>query len=175
MQHLNASNAVQHANGRPSDESIRSHLISHRHNNGSNGSPSSSPVAVSPGVSNPGADLGECRASMVVARNLAALSQYVRTHYSPAERRRDPRFETDGPVVVVRLNPFAAEHLTGRLRDVSRNGLGLWVPESLIPGSILQIRLGTIFLMGEVRYCQETEVVGWCLVGVLLQDVFAKY
>jgi hypothetical protein len=172
MQHLNARNAITDA---PSDESIRSHLISHRHDKGSSGNPSPSPIPVSRSVSYLGADLGERRASTVVAKNLAALSQYVRTHYSPAERRRDPRFETDSPVVVVKLNPFAAEHLTGRLRDVSRNGLGLWVPESVIPGSILQIRLGTIFLMGEVRYCQKNEEVGWCLVGVLLQDVFAKY
>ena len=132
-------------------------------------------IPVSTGVLNRSVEPGESRASTVVAKNLAALSQYVRKHCGPAERRRDPRFETDSPVIVVRLNSLAAEHLTGLLRDVSRSGLGLRVPEPLSPGSILQIRLGTMFMTGEVRHCQEAETAGWWLVGVLIQDVVARY
>ncbi len=111
----------------------------------------------------------------VVARNLAALSQHVRTYCRVAERRQDRRYETDSPVVVVRLNPAEGGHLVGTLRNASRNGLGLWLPEVQLPGALLQVRLGTMFLNGEVRYCQQTEVAGWYMVGVSVHEVVAKY
>jgi hypothetical protein len=87
------------------------------------------------------------------------------------ERRSDPRSLADQPATIKLLSPLeAASRIPARIIEISRSGLRLRVERGLMPGAIVQIRVGEKLLMGEVRYSNpEGEKFQ---VGVRLHDVF---
>ena len=87
------------------------------------------------------------------------------------ERRSDPRQPAEQPATIKLLNPL---HPAGRIAatvvDISKGGLRLRLNQSLMPGTLVQIRLGEKLLLGEIRYC--TPAGEEFHAGVRLQDVF---
>jgi|SRR5580692_9456670 hypothetical protein len=71
------------------------------------------------------------------------------------ERRSEVRVPEDCPARVKVLHPLTSlePSAPGRVVDRSSQGLGLRVPWSVFPGSLLQIRFLGRIVLGEVRYC----------------------
>jgi PilZ domain len=90
----------------------------------------------------------------------------------PADRRAEPRSPTDLPATIKLLNPLQASgRISARVIDYSRGGLKLRVEKSLMPGTLVQIRLGEKLLLGDVRFCSPADGDEF-YAGVRLQDVF---
>ncbi len=85
------------------------------------------------------------------------------------ERRRDLRVPLGVDFTVRVLEPSAVP-LSGRILDISKNGLKISVTARLKPGQYVQTRLGGRIVMAEVRYC--TPEGDRFLVGLEIKDVF---
>lgn len=72
---------------------------------------------------------------------------------APEERRSEPRVAVDDPVSILVLNPLDPNRLAGRVLDISRNGLRVRTQKFLSRGTVLQLRVRDLVVMGEVRYC----------------------
>lgn len=94
----------------------------------------------------------------------------VETSTRTGDRRTDPRLPSEQPATVRLLNPHASARLSATVMDISRGGLKLRLDRSLMPGTLVQIRLGEKVLLGEIRHC--TPVGEEFQAGVRLQDVF---
>ena len=121
------------------------------------------------------AHLGSCQAcsSKLAERDkclwyLAELSSGENT--GDGERRRHPRMATDNPASVQILNPFSAGIWDVRIVDVSRSGLRAHSPKSLLPGSLVKVRMQYSVACGDVRYCIPAE--NGFYAGVRLHDYF---
>jgi hypothetical protein len=88
------------------------------------------------------------------------------------DKRRNPRFPTNGSGVLQILNPFSVEYLDVTISDVSKEGMRLHVPISVARGSLVKVRLKTSLFFGEARYC-EPAPDNFFYVGVQLHDFFA--
>jgi len=87
------------------------------------------------------------------------------------ERRADPRQPAEQPATIKLLNPLhTSERISATVVDISKGGLRLRLDQSLMPGMLVQIRLGEKLLLGEIRYC--TPAGDEFHAGVRLQDVF---
>ena len=87
------------------------------------------------------------------------IAEYVSSLPVPpqgAERRSEVRVAEDSPARVKVLDPLTSLEPPAHARVVnsSAKGLGLRVPWSVLPGSLLQIRYLGRIVFGEVRYCQ---------------------
>ena len=70
------------------------------------------------------------------------------------DRRQEHRFATDQQVrVAVLESPF--DHYSGRVADVSRNGVGLELPAPLCPGSRVMVSWSRTCVFGDVRHCSK--------------------
>ncbi len=120
------------------------------------------------------AHLGECESCVVKLSNaddsLSKRAGSSSTQFK--EARRDPRFATDGPGVLQIVSPFSAECLDIRVVDVSKNGLRLHVDVSVLPGSLVKVRMKDYIGFGESRYCVRSDK-GF-FVGVQLHDYIAR-
>ena len=68
------------------------------------------------------------------------------------DQRREPRFETDQPVVVdVLSDPPARIH--ARVKNTSGRGLGLVTSAAIPPGAAIRIELDDSIVLGESIYC----------------------
>jgi hypothetical protein len=101
-------------------------------------------------------------------RDLATLSRRQRTADEP-DKRREPRIPTNDIASMRVLNPLFSGREQVRLLDVSRNGLKIYVATLIEPGSLVQLRMQNIHVLGEVRYCVKAEEDGFN-VGILIQD-----
>jgi hypothetical protein len=87
------------------------------------------------------------------------------------ERRSDPRSARDQPAIIKLLNPLeTASRIPARVIETSRGGLRVSLDRALMPGTVVQIRVGEKSLLGEVRYCNSDGEKFFA--GVRLQDVF---
>jgi hypothetical protein len=68
------------------------------------------------------------------------------------EKRRDPRFPTNGTGILQLLNPFFIEQLQVHISDVSMNGMGLNVAVPVNQGAIVKIKIKDLIAFGEARY-----------------------
>jgi hypothetical protein len=66
------------------------------------------------------------------------------------------------------LNPFSDKSWYVQVLDVSKHGLGLWMPTGLMPGSDVKLRMKDYVAFGNARYCIVT-IEGF-LVGVKLHE-----
>ena len=85
------------------------------------------------------------------------------------EKRREPRFSTEGSATVKLLDPLNLEGSPVEIINVSRSGLKLRSHRRLTVGSIVQVRLKDTFILGEVRYCKPCSE-DFCA-GVQIYDV----
>jgi hypothetical protein len=88
--------------------------------------------------------------------------------YDGGERRHDRRVVTNDPGVLQIVNPFSDECSDVRMVDISNNGLGLYTPTAVMPGSLLKLRMKDYLAFGEARYCRPAKE-GF-FVGVQLHD-----
>ena len=86
------------------------------------------------------------------------------------ERRADPRHPVDEPATVKVLNPLqTAPRSPARIVEMSRGGMRLRMNQSLMPGTLLQIRFMGKLALAEVRYCEPAGEEFYA--GVRFQDV----
>jgi hypothetical protein len=88
--------------------------------------------------------------------------------YDEGERRHEHRVVTNDPAVLQIVNPFSDECSGVRIVDVSNNGLGLYTPKAVMPGSLLKLRMKDYLAFGEARHCRPAKE-GF-FVGVQLHD-----
>jgi hypothetical protein len=84
------------------------------------------------------------------------------------EKRSEPRFATSDSALLQILNPFSDKSWYGHVLDVSKHGLGLWMPTSLMPGSDVKVRMKNYVAFGNARYCIVT--IERFLVGIQLHE-----
>lgn len=85
------------------------------------------------------------------------------------EKRREPRFPSDSAISLQVLRPLSFDRLTGRITNVSRSGVAVVLNRALERGTLVQVRVGVMVLLGEVRHCARTGKE--FTIGVLLEDV----
>ena len=88
------------------------------------------------------------------------------------ERRRSHRISADDPAVMRVVRPDCSELSNVRVLDVSKEGFKLLVSQPLDPASTVQIRLNTVIVLAEVRYCVPCGE-GYHA-GVLILDAFPR-
>jgi hypothetical protein len=71
------------------------------------------------------------------------------------------------------IRPDRSELSNVRVLDVSMEGFKLLVPQPLDPGSTVQIRMNTVIVLAEVRYCVRCGESYHA--GVLILDAFPLY
>lgn len=87
------------------------------------------------------------------------------------ERRQEPRIATNERGVMTVIQPQTPGRVDVVILDTSKNGLKLRVPETLAPGTIVQVRLKSTIILGHVRYCV---IRGDDFhAGIKIEDVFA--
>jgi hypothetical protein len=102
---------------------------------------------------------------------LTRLNEQLRTlEATHSERRKERRFQTDGPATMRLLYPDSSESWGVRILEVSRKGMKLKGAQPVAVGTITQIRVKDNIVTAEVRYCVAAE--GGFVLGVLIQDVF---
>jgi hypothetical protein len=84
------------------------------------------------------------------------------------ERRSERRMATNDSASVQVISPQTLGHMDVQVLDVSRNGLKIRSPKFLHSGVILQMRLRDTLILGEVRYCVQTDDGFWA--GLYIQD-----
>jgi len=83
------------------------------------------------------------------------------------QKRTEPRFATGDDAVVREIHPLCFDYYRARIVDVSTHGLGIKVSKPLLPGTIVQIRIGSTVELGEVRHCRPRGEEGY-RIGVRL-------
>jgi hypothetical protein len=97
----------------------------------------------------------------------------IQTHepdYCGADKRREPRFATNEPASIHSLNPLTPGYTPVRILDISNWGLKLRGQRFIEPGTQIHVKLGNVFVVGEVRY--SIPAGGFFLAGVLVEDAF---
>jgi hypothetical protein len=84
------------------------------------------------------------------------------------DKRREPRFETDQPVVLTILTE-PQTRMEARVRNASGRGLGLMSSGPVPPGAPLRIEIDDAIVLGEAIYCRED--TGGHFLGVELDQV----
>ena len=69
------------------------------------------------------------------------------------DKRREPRFVADQPVVVTVLGDHETQH-PARIRNASGRGLSIDMASAVPPGTALKIELEDAIVLGEAVYCQ---------------------
>jgi hypothetical protein len=87
-------------------------------------------------------------------------------------RRRHPRAAMGIAGVLQILNPFSDDCSEVRVLDSSEQGLKLYVPFSVMPGSLVKVRMNDNLAFGDARYCIP-EGEGF-FVGIQLHDYFPR-
>lgn len=84
------------------------------------------------------------------------------------DKRREPRFQTDQPVVVDVLSDPPAR-LAARVTNASGRGLGLLTAAPIPPGAAIRIELDDSIVLGESIYCRQEKESHY--IGVELDQV----
>ena len=98
-----------------------------------------------------------------------AKSDLSGTLYAP-RRRREERLPMNEPCSLHVLHPPADTRTKVRMLDISKDGFRLRVPEHLDPGTLIQVGLPNILVLGRVRYCRKVDTQ--FDVGIQIDDVF---
>ncbi|HXP85509.1 MAG TPA: PilZ domain-containing protein [Bryobacteraceae bacterium] len=109
-----------------------------------------------------------CRTRLAKSRNGVQQTAETSSPTGHDERRREPRIPTKGSASVQMISPMTPDPMEAQVLDVSRNGLKIRVPRFLKIGAILGMQLRDMWIVGEVRYCVQTEE-GFCA-GLYIQD-----
>jgi hypothetical protein len=84
------------------------------------------------------------------------------------DKRREPRFKADQPVVVTVLSEPEIR-LEARVVNTSGRGLGLVTPMPLPPGAAIRIEMDDSMVLGEAIYCRKD--AGGHFIGIELDQV----
>ena len=84
--------------------------------------------------------------------------------------RSEPRFCAGDHAVVQEINPLSIDRQAVEILDVSRNGLGILAPKSILPGTIVQVRIKSTVELGEVRHCSASGDDGY-QIGIRLHNI----
>jgi len=88
----------------------------------------------------------------------------------PIERRCEARRPVEEAAIVFSVQPESSEAIPVCIVDASQNGIGIRMPVELLPGTLIQIRIGpSAFLIGEVRHAVPSG--GEFYAGVHIEDV----
>ena len=101
-------------------------------------------------------DLCRGRLSDCLGQRLA-LHVVGGTKSDAAQKRCEPRFNTDGEGTIQELHPLSLDRHRVKIVNVSKNGLGLVSPKAMLPGTIVQLRIGDTVVLGNVRYCSAPD------------------
>ena len=106
--------------------------------------------------------IAECEScGLKLAGNLRLTSRppnLSRSHaYTGTERRGEPRIPVEDSALVRTIAPLSAGYAPVRLLDISGSGLRIRFLRYLEIGTVLQLRLGSSFILGEVKYCLRTD------------------
>jgi hypothetical protein len=85
--------------------------------------------------------------------------------------RCEPRFSTGDDAIFQELHPLSLDRQRVKIVDVSKNGLGILTPKSILAGTIVQVRIGGTVELGEVRHCSAWGDKGY-RIGLRLDDAF---
>jgi anti-sigma factor RsiW len=85
------------------------------------------------------------------------------------QKRREPRFGTDGEGTLQELHPLSLDRHKVKIVNVSKNGLGVMSPKAILPGTIVQLRIKETVELGNVRYCSAAGDDGF-RIGLRLHD-----
>jgi hypothetical protein len=85
------------------------------------------------------------------------------------ERRGGNRTPVDKPASWKVFNPELTSLTQLRILDVSKGGLKLCLPDSLKPGTLIQIRFKTAIAVGKVCYCLPVQ--SEFHIGVEIQEI----
>ena len=69
------------------------------------------------------------------------------------DERSEPRFNTGDDAIFQELSPLSLERQDVKIVDVSKNGVAILTPRSVMPGTIVQVRIKNNVELGEVRHC----------------------
>ena len=97
------------------------------------------------------AELSDC------SRKQAKLLSIQGAHSSSTQRRSEERFRSEGEAILQEIHPLALERHKVKVVDVSRNGIGIISPKSILPGTIVRLRIKDIVELGNVRYCSPLD------------------
>jgi hypothetical protein len=84
------------------------------------------------------------------------------------DKRREPRFQADQPVVVTVLADPPIR-MDAWVKNASGRGLGLVTPDPVSPGAAIRIQLDDAIVLGEAIYCRSD--VDGHFIGVELDQV----
>ena len=85
--------------------------------------------------------------------------------------RKETRIPTDDPANARLYDPLLSEQVEVRVLNASKGGLMLSTSKSFETGSLIQLRLRSTVVVGEVRHCSPAE--DGFRVGVQIQDLRA--
>jgi hypothetical protein len=109
-----------------------------------------------------------CRKSLADCLRLGLALQLIQGTKSEGRQRRvEPRFSTVDETTLQALHPLSAERHRVKIVNVSKDGLGILSAKSVLPGTIVQLRIGSAVELGNVRYCLALEDGGF-RIGVRL-------
>ena len=112
----------------------------------------------------------ECQERLsATARMLVQIVDLQSERGSP-ENRSEPRIRASDAGFLRSFSPLLPDRWPVQIIDVSKNGLGLLVPNRLAPGALVQVQIGTTFVLGEVKYCKKLSEHEF-RTGVRVQDV----
>jgi len=114
---------------------------------------------------------GECTERLAGAARFVAQIIGLKKDYSHPDRRVGPRFSASGTGSLRCFSPLLSERWPIQIVDVSRDGLGLFAPTSLSVSALVQVHVGDVFALGEVRYSRRVSDQQY-RVGVRLLDLF---
>ena len=84
------------------------------------------------------------------------------------DKRREPRFQADQPVIVTVLSEPPIR-MDARVTNASGRGLGLVTPAPITPGAAIRIEMEDAFVLGEAIYCRDDQAGHF--IGVELDQV----
>jgi len=82
---------------------------------------------------------------------------WIRSEEKAVERRREPRFRVDMPVIVTVLGTAGRLLIPGYMEDISGSGLRFRLPLPIDCGMRVKVAGEGILLLGEIRCSQPTE------------------
>ena len=71
--------------------------------------------------------------------------------------RSEPRFSTGSEAMMQELSPLSLDRQKVKIVDISKNGLGILARKSVLPGTIVQVRINTAVELAEVRHCSARD------------------
>jgi anti-sigma factor ChrR (cupin superfamily) len=99
-----------------------------------------------------------CRERLSECIGLLRLSVHPTetTKSKELDARSELRFSTGDEAIFQELSPLSLERQQVKIVEVSKNGLGIVAPKSVLPGTIVQVRIKSNVELGEVLHCSAS-------------------